>query len=53
MTNAAYYKVSHSSHGFELVLEHGDGEATLIGYFPTRAEANATKAALVSLRKGR
>lgn len=51
MNNAAHYApVKHTSHGYELVLELGNGEAELIGYYPTRKEANDVRNALRSLR---
>lgn len=50
MNNAAHYAVSRTCHGFALVLEFGNGEGELIGYFPTRKEANDVRSALRSLR---
>lgn len=53
MNSAAHYTVTRTSHGFALTLEHGDGEATLVDYFPTKAEAVETRNALLTLRAGR
>jgi hypothetical protein len=54
MTNAAHYKMTgYTSHGWEIVLEMGDGEAELIGYYPSKAEAFAVLDVLKSLRSGR
>jgi hypothetical protein len=50
MNSAAHYTVGWTSNGYELVLELGNGEAELIGYYPTRKEANEVRAALRSLR---
>jgi hypothetical protein len=47
--NAAY-TVKRTSHGWALVLNFANGEGELIGYFPTKAEADDTRLALNSLR---
>lgn len=49
---AGYY-VDHNSHGFSLILEHGDGEADSLGLFPSRIEASDARDALRSLRSSR
>ena len=54
MSNAATrYTVSHTSHGWALILNFADGSGELIDYYPTRSEANDTRDALKSLRAGR
>lgn len=51
--NAAHYAVTHTSNGWSLVLNFRNGDGELIGYFPTKAEAEATRCALNTLRGGR
>lgn len=53
MNSVTHYTVSRSSHGFALIAEHANGEGTLLGYFPTKAEAIETRNALTTLRAGR
>lgn len=59
MNNAARkaprYTVSHCSMGWALVAEHDDGtgEGTLLGYFPTKADAISTRNDLLTLHGGR
>jgi hypothetical protein len=48
------YTITHNSHGFALVREHGDpDEAELLGTFPTRIEAVVCRDALLALAETR